>query len=146
MITDLLFTEVSALHEPISCCNVNNCLYSFVIVHDCPVTSFNRQLSLLVYIITLICACEARGRAIVLSVGCSVCLFVCRFVCLSAPNLDNRNRLVYGLYLLHMSWKSYQTNESVLQRAEKSTLFVFLKLPITIADLYLEVLLPAQVL
>ena len=140
MIADLLFTEVSALHKSMSSCNVNNCLYSFVIVHDCPVTSFNRQLSLLVYIITPVCVYEGY-RAIVLSVGCSVCLFVCRFVCLSAPNLDDRNRLLYGLYVLHMSRKSYLTNESILQRAALR-LFVFLKLPFTIADLYLKLLLP----
>ena len=40
---------------------------------------------------------RSRGRVIVLSVGHSVCLFVC----LSEPSHDfERNALVYGLYLL----------------------------------------------
>ena len=74
---------------------------------------------------------HSRGRVIVLSVGCSVCL--------SAPSQDfEQNRLVYGLYLLRMSQKYINLYESVLQGAEKSRLFGFVK---TI-DLYLERLLP----
>ena len=48
------------------------------------------------------------------------------FVCLSAPSQEfEKNRLVYGLYLLLMSQKLkniYLTNESLLQGAEKSRL------------------------
>ena len=49
------------------------------------------------------CACAAKGRVIVLSVGRSVCLSVCLFVCLHQD--FERSRLVYGLYLLYMSQK-----------------------------------------
>ena len=53
-------------------------------------------------------------------------VFYSLFVCLSAPSQEfEKNRLVYGLYLLLMSQKLkniYVTNESLLQGAEKSRL------------------------
>ena len=92
---------------------------------------------------------RSRGRVIVLSVGRSVCLFVC----LSAPSQDfEQNRLVYGLYLLRMSQKLKNINlylpherERTSGSREKQTIHIFLallKLSFNIVNLYLERLLP----
>ena len=58
---------------------------------------------------------------------CSVCRFVSMFVCSLQQNEHfEQNRLVYDLYLLHMSQKltsTYLTNESVLQGAEEKQPF-----------------------
>ena len=84
---------------------------------------------------------RSKGRVIVLS--------VCLFVCLSAPSQDfEQNRLVYGLYLLHMSQKPKNINlylpherERTSGSREKQTFHNFgalLKLCFNIVDLYLE--------
>ena len=88
---------------------------------------------------------QQRGRVIVLS--------VCLFVCLSCLTLTltqdfEQNRLVYGLYLLHMSQKLKNINlylpherERTSGSREKQTFHIFwalLKLPFNIVDIYLE--------
>ena len=72
---------------------------------------------------------RSKGKVIILSVGRSVCLFVSLFVC-TKSGVGAKQASVWALLATRESEiilvTTYLTNESVLQVAEKSRLFIFL--------------------